>query len=409
MTGWTTRRLRAMFFACSVAFLWLPATTAGAATSCLASNMIAWAGRQHPLVGAMMTDATATKAPFDLRYQYLPSQLPDNAAGCSASCTAGCSVAGKSCAAASCNWWGCWQDPAQAPGAYVRQMLATSTQNDQIQMFTYYMFLPGSGAAEGAAEVKKATDVAFMSKYFADFRFLLKQIGSSKALLHIEPDFWGYARQLKSNPANLAAAVATANPTDCAGRVNTFVGLGRCMVAMTRKYAPNARIGFHASPWNISLNQDPSYNVAGDGVATGNFLKPLGGDFVVVDTSDRDAGYYQIVMGVNRWWDATNSTLPNFRQMLTWVTALTNTMGKPALWWQIPLGNSKQTNVNLHWKDNQLAYYFAHMSELVSSNSFGVAYGAGAAGQTTPETDGGVLISQTNAFVNSGGTTVCPP
>src|SRR5258707_702829 len=66
----------------------------------------------------------------------------------------------------------------------------------QIPMVTYYQILQASGVAEGSAEVTMAaTNQTFMSRYYADWRFLLQKIGPSVAILHVEPDFWGYAEQ----------------------------------------------------------------------------------------------------------------------------------------------------------------------------------------------------------------------
>ena len=38
----------------------------------------------------------------------------------------------------------------------------------------------------------------------------------------------------------------------------------------------------------------------------------------------------------------------------------------------------------------------------------GVAFGAGAGDQTTPDTDGGYLVAKTNAYVSSGGRASAP-
>ena len=81
-------------------------------------------------------------------------------------------------------------------------------------------------------------------------------------------------------------------------------------------------------------------------------------DFVVVETSDRDAGYYQIVKGTNSWWDPTDTTLPNYAQDLAWVKALTEALGTPALYWQTPVGNASQNNVTDHYQDNRVDYFF---------------------------------------------------
>ncbi len=132
-------------------------------------------------------------------------------------------------------------------------------------------------------------------------------------------------------------------------------------------------------------------------------------DLVIVETSDRDAGYYQSV-GMNTFWDATNATLPDFHQDFAWVKALTEALGKPAIYWQTPLGNSMQNNTTNHWKDNRVDYFFANMSELAGAHAIGAAYGAGRGDQTLPETDGGNLVAKTKAYAAGagGGQALCP-
>src|SRR5262249_31024893 len=148
--------------------------------------------------------------------------------------------------------------------------------------------------------------------YLADFRFMLQQIGQAPALIHVEPDFWGYAEQQNPDPHALPAAVAS---PDCGGEEQTIAGLGRCFVTLARKYAPNAQIGLHASGWStkmdVLMNTNASFDVPGEAGKTVAFLAAAGGDlmdFVAVDWSDRDAGFY-MSMGRNTWWDATNATL----------------------------------------------------------------------------------------------------
>jgi len=89
---------------------------------------------------------------------------------------------------------------------------------------------------------------------------------------------------------------------------------------MTHKYAPNAKVGLHASPWLIGNT--------GDGDATGNFMAAQGagtGDFLVTDVSDRDAGYYQSI-GQNRLYSDADHV--NF---LVWSKAVSTGVGKPMI------------------------------------------------------------------------------
>ena len=392
------------------------AATGGQTGTCLGSQVLADLGKTHVLAGASMTDATAAKVKADLRYLYLSGGIFDGNAPC-VSCASGCSTNGTSCAnTAGCGWWGCWQYDQDPPGAYVRNFVSTAKTTGQIPMFTYYQVLQSSGVVEtSSAEVGAVNNATFMARYFADFRFVLQNIGSDVALVHIEPDFWGYAEQVNSNPHVTPAAVASANSTDCAGSENSIAGLGRCMIAMARKYAPKVRIGLHASGWGTNMdvlaNTSASFNVQAEAKKLAAFLVECGaatGDFLVADASDRDAGFYQVKMSRNTFWDATNATLPNFTQAFTWAKALAESAGTGVLWWQLPVGNMSLSNQANAWKDNRVDYFFGHTAELAASHSIGMVFGAGEGQQTTPESDGGNLVSKLNAYAASGGQAICP-
>jgi len=386
----------------------------GAVGSCLGSTLLGELGKNHLLVGGSMEDATAAMAPFDARYIYISGGLFDGTEPCT-SCTSNCTTGGTSCSGGGCSWWGCWQDTSQAPGKYPAEFVSTchGATPAQIPMITYYEILQGSGAQEGAGEVTAANDASFMHRYFADWRFLLQQIGQSTALLHIEPDFWGYAMQVNTDPTAIPAAVASANSTDCASMPNTIAGMAKCMISMVHTYAPNAKVGLHASAWatniDVTENTSATLDVAGEATKLATFLKACGAgdaDFDVVETSDRDAGYYASI-GRMTAWDATNSTLPDFHQDFAWATALAEAVGKPNLWWQTPLGNAMQNNTPNHWQDNRVEYFFGHMNEMAAAHGIGVVYGAGASGQTTPESDGGYFVSQSKAYFSAGGQALC--
>jgi hypothetical protein len=385
--------------------------------ACLGAALLASLGKDTVLLGGSMQDATAAKAPFDGRYLYLSGGLFDGTAPC-ASCATGCTTGGTSCsnAAGGCAWWGCWQWDQDPPGKYVSDFVSINEQAapKQIPMFTYYEELQASGLSEGTTQVAALNDAAFLTRYLADWRFVLQKIGTHAALLHIEPDFWGYVEQLNSDPHAVPAKVTTANGTDCAGYENSASGFAKCMIHMVRVYAPGAKVGVHASAWGTKFdvfgNSDTKLDVLGEAQKMSTFLTALGaddGDFIVTDPSDRDAGYYQST-GKTTWWDDTNTTLPNFHQAFTWTRALAEAMHLPVILWQIPVGNMKLDNTTDHWRDNRLDYFFAHMDELVAAHIVGLFFGAGASGMTTPETDGGNFVSKTTAFRAAGGAKVCP-
>ncbi len=394
----------------------------GAAGMCLGSAFLESLGKTHLLVGGTMEDATANAAPFDVRYQYISGGVADGAGPC-ASCLTSCASNGVSCKnppnpnptnIQGCGWWGCFQYDQDPPGAFVSGFALAAKPRNEIPMFTYYEILQASKAAEGKPEVTAANDGAFMPRYFADYRFFLQQIGESVALIHIEPDFWGYAESVNEDPHLIPAAVASANGADCAAEENTIAGLGRCFVSMARKYAPKAKISLHASAWgtqmDVTSNTSPTFDVNAEAQKLGAFMMKAGagtGDFITVDASDRDAGYYQ-TQGRNSYWDATNATLPNFHQAFAWAKALAESVGLPLVWWQIPLGNMAQNDTVNHWKDNRVDYFFAHTDELVKAHSVGIFFGAGRGDQTTPESDGGNFLAKSKAFFAGPAPASCP-
>lgn len=350
-----------------------------------------------------MTDAVASGTPWDMRYLYLAGGVSHGANVCTAC---------GSCDAP--DWWGCWQDPALAPGQYVRDFLSKSAANNQLPVITYYEWLTNSGLPEGKGQVAAAADPLKMRRYFNDFRFVLQQVGQSRALLHIEPDLHGYAQGVNENPSAIPAAIASANPTDCSGMEESFAGFGKCMVSMVRKYAPNAKVGMQASSWatNVDAMQNRSASTDIDAIArrTADFLTASGGaesDFIGLEVSDRDAGWYEL-QGQNRWFDAQNVTLPHFAQAFRWATTLTSRMGKPGLWWQVPVGNMGLSNTHQAYKDNRVDYFLSHMNEVAATGAFGVLFGAGLSHQTNPSTDKGYLVSRASSYLAGAGEPSCP-
>jgi len=387
-------------------------TIAGNVT-CMAGEFLSSIGKNHLIVGASMHDTTANLAPFDGRYQYIAGGFFDGPEPC-ASCASGCTSNGASCAStntAGCGWWGCWQWDQEPPGQYIPKFLAITDSatfdghaNPQILMFSYYQLLPASGVTVGVAEVPALNNQPLLHRYFADFRLVLQKIGSHLALLHIEPDLWGYVEHSGSDPHLIPAPVAGANPMDCPNFENSVAGMSRCLVSMVRKYAPNAKVGLHASGWgtitNVLANTDPQLDIAAEATKLGKYLIALGAsecDFVAADMIDRDAGFYQ-KQGLNTWWDATNVSLPNFHQAFAWAKAVSVTVGRPIVWWQIPVGNMLQNDTPLHYRDNRVDYLMAHLDEVVAANGAGLFFGAGELQQTAPETDGGNLLAKVKAY-----------
>jgi hypothetical protein len=152
--------------------------------------------------------------------------------------------------------------------------------------------------------------------------------------------------------------------------------------------------------------------VAAEARKTADFLLAAGADcadLVVVDLSDRDAGWYQRQAPPrDSWLDATDAALPSFTQAFTWSRALTDRAGKKAIWWQLPVGNMSLANTCGAWQDNKLDYFFDHPDWVAASGAAGMAFGSGATCQTDPDSDGGHLRARAAALARTGGQPLGP-
>lgn len=349
-------------------------------------------GSSTVLVGGSMSDASMSAAPFDLQYSYVHSRpAPTPAAYTAARCDPAWS-----------GWWGCWTGPTTAPGTQIRvreHAVAKATYrgkaHPQKMVWDWYSLIDVAGMAgygEGPGEAKVINNADLLGRYLDDYRFFLRTIGTSSDLIDLEPDFWGFARSL-GNLHQVPAQVRAANPTDCGSQENSAAGLARCMIAMTRTYAPKAGVGLHLSCFDWQTNLKKCQNDYLDlGAGTG--------DYLVTDITDRDAGWYaQPAHGAKDtfWTDQKAATALSFYKTMS------ETIGKPIVLWQIPVGNMAQNNTPGHYRDDKVDWLFSHLNQVAAAHVAALLFGAGWSEQTTPETDGGHLIHKTIAYRNSGG------
>ena len=359
-------------------------------------------GHTKVMVGFSGSSTSGDSAPFDMQYQYL------NSSSFSTYDHAGC-LAGT-VPVSSCAGWTAWQENVPQRGLFVQRFIATdkartwnSVSRPQIPFFTYYMILPASGLAEGPSltgETAALNDQTFLTAYFDDWRFLLQKIGTDQAMLHIEPDLFGYLKARADTttglPSAIPAKVTASSRTDCSsGFTDDAAGFAKCMIHMVRIYAPNAKVGLHFSPW--------TYTSAGDAASWASFMLAMGaadGDFLVEDSSDRDADWYRIVLGQpGHDWDVTKMTA-----YLQWTKDVSTALGKPFFLWQLPLGNSYQNDTYQHYKDQRVELLFSHIADVRDAHVTGMLFGSGQGEQTNVETDGGLLIGKMKQhYINRGG------
>jgi len=292
--------------------------------------------------------------------------------------------------------WTTWNSPA---GAIVGIFSAGAESLGAVPMFTLYQM-----AAIGDGNLSGLNSSSWMASYWGHVKLMFQGIAAfgKPTLVNLEPDFWGYAQNLATNgdPTKLFAYV-NSNP-DCATLSNDIVGVAGCLIAMARKYAPLAYVGFPPSDWS---GDQPSV------IAFMNAIGAQHADFITAQTLDRDAGCYEadaVASGCNPqhvtvWYlDETNTTTPNYTQYLASMQNYhTGIGGLPLIFWQTPMGVPSSTpgGSAFHFRDNHVHYFLTHASELTAVGGLAVVFGTGNDFQTNITTDGGQFQSLSGAYL----------
>jgi len=294
--------------------------------------------------------------------------------------------------------WANWN----SNGSFVTLYIQESIQQGIIPVFSYYMLLrstPGSWQGEPAGLFGNLQNTATMQAYYADLTLFFQRAGAfpgRAVVLHVEPDLWAYMQQQRAvadDPATVPVRVAATGVPELAGLPDNAAGLARAIANLRDRYAPNVLLAYHLSVWGTSFGiaggNPPDATVNAHATRAAAFFTALGGrfDLVFADLSDRDAGYYQHVVGDGggSWWDA--SDFPRFARYLGTFVA---SAGKRVVLWQIPLGNTRMRAVNNtwhHYQDNRVEWFLddpsrAHLAEYVQAGVVAFLFGRGADGNT---------------------------
>ena len=298
--------------------------------------------------------------------------------------------------------WPTWN----ADGSFVNIMTDSADAKSVTPMFTLYQM-----AANGDGNLSGLADDTFMRATGSQTRLLFQRIAmfGKPAVVHVEPDFWGYAEMTSHGvPSALPVKVSAAE----------------CCVAAAgrRRHGPlhlHARAHVRAEGGRRPARLGVGRRAAADIVA---FMKAVGadeGDFLATDLLDRDAGCFEAHTdpncmrgGTTGWyWDETNTTSPNFHEFLATTKTLHDGVGLPMMWWQIPFGVPSATPGGTagHYRDNRVHYIFAHPDELVAAGLFGCAFGTGAGNQTYIDSDGGQFKNAVTAYFAASDAAVVGP
>jgi Calx-beta domain len=282
--------------------------------------------------------------------------------------------------------WTTWNSP---PCDYVCVVGKGADTLGAIPMFTQYQM-----ANNGDGNLAGINDPTFMGTYWSRLKLMYQDIATygKPVLVNFEPDFWGFVeRQAPSGDPTKLPAVVSSNP-DCSTLANDVTGLARCLVVMARKYAPKAYVGYPYSSWGGNSDAEV--------IAFMNAIGAQNADFIVQETSDRDAGCFEHVpqlsecarAGTGWYWDESNVTHPNFHDHFADVQKYHAGIGNlPIVWWQTPLGVPSTTagGSDFHYRDNRVHYFLTHAAEMAAVGGLGVVFSSGEGHQTNVTTDGG--------------------
>ncbi|HEY1726481.1 MAG TPA: hypothetical protein VGF89_13735 [Steroidobacteraceae bacterium] len=287
-------------------------------------------------------------------------------------------------------------------GAFIDQAANEAQSLHAVPMFTLYGM-----AANGDGNLSGLSNSTFMTAYWANARLLFQKLGALNrpSLVNFEPDFWGYAEQHSTNGDPTTVFAYVNGNSECAGLSNNVIGVAGCLIAMARKYAPQAYVGFPPSDWG-GTNQNAV-------IAYMNKLGTQHADFITMQTLDRDAGCFEAnaaasscaVAHQQTWYlDETNTTTPNYAQAMDNAQGYHDGIGGlPLIWWQTPMGVPSSTpgGTANHYRDNHVHYFLTHASELTAVGSLAVVFGTGNDFQTSIATDGGQFQSLSSAYLAS--------
>lgn len=292
--------------------------------------------------------------------------------------------------------WPYWNSP---NGAYVTFASANDKAIGAVPLFTLYQM-----AAYGEGNVNIINDVAFMTTYWSQVKLMYQKIGETgqPTLVNLEPDFWGFiqAKATGGDPTKVAARVSIT--AECANEPDTAVGIAGCLLKLGRTYAPKAKIGFPPSFWGH------------DATSVGNFMVKLGAhkaDFIVAQTSDRDAGCMEVASPVAEcagrgtgpfYWDENNVATPNFSQNLAQNATARSILGNlPILYWQTPMGvpSASPGGSPGRYRDNHVNYMLTHPRQYTAIGVFGIVFSGGGTTSANITTDGGQFARMFQAYL----------
>jgi len=309
------------------------------------------------------------EAPFGFRYQYLAGD-----------------VSGQS-------GWQNWNPN----GTFVSRYMRESRRAGVTPVFSWYVLQhsrPGRGGRTERGAVRAALrDRGFRRAWMDNLALALRRIGDRRAVIQIEPDFWGYVQQVHGDRAPRKVR-----------------RLARRMVRMRDRLAPRVLLAYHVSIWgtntDIVLQNSSRREVRRLGTRAARFYRSLGARFDLVfgEMDDRDAGYNEVVNGDGglSWW-----TRADYRRHVRFFERFVQVSRRRVVIWQIPLGSRGLDNTHRRYRDNKVERLLRDperrwLRRYARAGVIGFLFGAGSSDATSPDADGGVFYESARRYYRRG-------
>jgi hypothetical protein len=346
------------------------------AQSALPSLPTAWPGTLQLGMGDGPGGAATMRstAPFGFRYQYLAGGVNNTPE----------------------QGWSTWN----ANGQFVTFYVQDSVAQGITPVFTYYMIRqsgPNSGMNDGDADFNNLQNQQTMTKYFNDLKLFFQRAQdtpSTRIVLHVEPDLWGFMEQRSTNDnaATVFAQVGSTGLPELSGLPNTVAGLAQAVVRLRDTYARNVFLAYHLSVWgtgnDILYSKPDNQTVTNLATRAGSFYRSLNSNFDVAfaEFADRDAAFKQIQYGDNlAWWAAGD-----FSRNQLFISQFVSVAQERVVFWQIPVGNTRmraENNTWEHYQDNKVEWLLedasrSNINGYVQAGVVAFLFGRGADGPT---------------------------
>jgi hypothetical protein len=225
-------------------------------------------------------------------------------------------------------------DPPDAISSWLQGDAALAQSLGAVPVFTFYELLEigqqaGLTGAESDVVQQVLASPSLMSSYFDHFVFVLQSLANEPppVIVHVEPDSWGFMMwsfgvEGNGDASSVPVMVASSGYPDVAGFSDDAGGFGKALLKLRDEYAPQVRLGWHAS----------------------NFREGTGGD--VVSSFYGSMGAWDVLVTEHphveadpaQWWLPWDEA--KVQQNLSFFSTLTQAAGTPILLWQEQLGTT---------------------------------------------------------------------